>query len=392
MTKNFFKFFSSRFFLTISLVFFFVATIFLTLCTAHYKEKLQQQVHISINEELFQQKISQPPPRWMITQIEKDLAPFAKSKITSEMIEHFFRGDRIARYHLARFTIQNGHLSYSIDDQNIDSRQFRHTLAAIRKLNEITSLPDVDFVISIEDGYDRNPGFPHCPCLTFSKGRDVAPFVLMPDFKALTGYPSLREEILKAKQKYPWEQKNPKCFWRGASTGGFLTSSNWTSYPRCQLVILSSQFPQIIDARFATLVQCTPETAAFIKSQGLLSARVAQGDHLKYKYLIDVDGNACTFERLFWLLLSNSVTFKQNSSNIQWYYEGLEPYRHYIPVKTDLSDLLHQIEWARQHDSEARAIADRAQEFVKNNLSIEDVYLYLYHLFNRYASLQKTSE
>ena len=39
-----------------------------------------------------------------------------------------------------------------------------------------------------------------------------------------------------------------------------------------------------------------------------------------------------------------------------WEYE-LEPFTHYVPVNADLSDLVEKIEWARENDEEARAIA-----------------------------------
>ena len=73
--------------------------------------------------------------------------------------------------------------------------------------------------------------------------------------------------------------------------------------------------------------------------------------------------------------------------NVQWYYGGLEPYRHFVPVKEDLSDLLEKIHWAETHDAEAKEIADRATEFTRENLASEDTLVYLYHLLVKYASL-----
>jgi hypothetical protein len=45
--------------------------------------------------------------------------------------------------------------------------------------------------------------------------------------------------------------------------------------------------------------------------------------HMKYKYLISLDGNGAPWLRVPWILLSNSVLIKQDSENIQWFYPGL---------------------------------------------------------------------
>ena len=111
-------------------------------------------------------------------------------------------------------------------------------------------------------------------------------------------------------------------------------------------------------------------------------------NHLEYKYLVDVDGNSCSFERYFWVLLSNSLVLKQITPNIQWYYSALNPYEHFVPVKEDLSDLLEKYEWALSHDLEAKKIAQNATEFAKENLSTEDVFLYMHCLLKEYARLQ----
>ena len=44
-----------------------------------------------------------------------------------------------------------------------------------------------------------------------------------------------------------------------------------------------------------------------------------------------------------------------------WYYDRLEPWRHYVPVAADLSDLVERIEWCRGHTAECRAIAQAGQ-------------------------------
>ena len=43
---------------------------------------------------------------------------------------------------------------------------------------------------------------------------------------------------------------------------------------------------------------------------------------------------------------------------MDFFYAELQPWKHYVPVKADLSDLKARHEWAEAHQAEARAIAE----------------------------------
>ncbi|MBU6383829.1 MAG: hypothetical protein KGQ49_00295 [Verrucomicrobia bacterium] len=337
---------------------------------------------IELDPVVLQRKLQEEPPAWMLEQIRSDLSAYP-SGITKAMIDEGFSGKRIEDFNLVRFTIKEGHITVAHDEKNLSSRHFRELLGCISKLNQHVRLPDVDFVVSLEDGFEGNPGIG--PAFVFAKRADVASLILIPDIKALVGYSKLREMIPEANDKHPWETKIAKSFWRGSTTGGYSTLADWDRLARAQLVLLSLAHPEAVDARFHHVAQCDPEVPLLMKAKGMVSKSVSRPDHLKYKYLVDVDGNSCSYERYFWLLLSNSVVLKQVTPNIQWYYRALEPYKHYIPVKEDLSDLLEQIEWAKNHDMEAKLIAEESTQFAQNNLGPEDTALYLYLLLQEYA-------
>jgi len=365
----------------------FVVIFSLTHTLSHYKHKSRNpfQVNIPLNVSLFEQKLAKEPPEWMIQQIQSDLNSYEKTKISKDALDLFFQGERIRNLNLIRFTLQNRQISCSLDESHLESRQFRHILAAIKKLNQLTVLPDVDFIVSLEDGFTEELGI---PLFVYAKAKTVSSLILMPDFKALTGYPTLRKQIEKGNQKWPWQDKITKAFWRGSTTGGWLTLFNWDQIARVKLAILAQSHPKKVDARITKVVQCDLEIPQLISEKGLLGKMISQQDHLKYKYLIDVDGNSCSFERYFWALLSNCLVLKQMTPNIQWYYGALKPYEHFIPVKEDLSDLLEKIEWAQTHDQEAKQIAENATRFVKNELAVEDILVYMTHLLREYAKHQ----
>lgn len=101
-------------------------------------------------------------------------------------------------------------------------------------------------------------------------------------------------------------------------------------------------------------------------------------DHTKYKYLIDCGARGYS-GRLKYLLHSNRPLFivEREKEKQEYFFSDLIPYFHYIPVKNDLSDLLHQYEWAERNYSKALQIAENAREFCLENLNIEAVINFL---------------
>ena len=91
---------------------------------------------------------------------------------------------------------------------------------------------------------------------------------------------------------------------------------------------------------------------------------------VSYKGQIDVDGNANAWSGLYWKLRSNSVVLKVASpkQHKQWYYDRLIAWKHYLPVKSDLSDLRPMVEFLLDKKNEANvtAVAREATALAKS--------------------------
>ena len=69
-------------------------------------------------------------------------------------------------------------------------------------------------------------------------------------------------------------------------------------------------------------------------------------DHFKYKYLLSIDGWTAAWGRLPWILNSNSLLVKHNSTKVQWFYgEMIENY-HYMSLNDFNESLVEFYEWA----------------------------------------------
>lgn len=77
---------------------------------------------------------------------------------------------------------------------------------------------------------------------------------------------------------------------------------------------------------------------------------------LQHKYQINVDGTVAAY-RLPYLLVGDSVVLKQDSIYYEHFYNELQPWKHYIPIKSNLSDLLEKLQWAKDHDEEVRSVS-----------------------------------
>lgn len=102
--------------------------------------------------------------------------------------------------------------------------------------------------------------------------------------------------------------------------------------------------------------------------------------YLQYKYQLNIDGTVAAY-RFPYLLAGNSVVFKQDSPFYEHFYKQLEPMKHYIPIKRDLSDLVEKIRWAIKNDKKVKDISKEAQRFVNENLLPADVLCYHVQLF-----------
>ncbi|XP_057667646.1 protein O-glucosyltransferase 2-like isoform X2 [Diorhabda carinulata] len=106
----------------------------------------------------------------------------------------------------------------------------------------------------------------------------------------------------------------------------------------------------------------------------------------QYKYQLAIDGTVATY-RMPYLLAGGSLVFKPESKYFEHYYKDLKPNVHYVPVKSDISDLIEKIKWAINNDKEAKKIASNAQKFVNENLLPKNIFCYYFHLFNEFSKI-----
>jgi hypothetical protein len=209
------------------------------------------------------------------------------------------------------------------------------------------------------------------PILAFGSALNDPYSILMPDpaFIGSRGHSEDRARIEEMHKIFPWNLKQPTVFWRGTSTGSGLTGDDWKEVPRIALCLKAKEIGdnRKIDCGISKLISFSkPEHEKRIVELDILKGYVPFEEFLKYRYQVDVDGFANAWISCFSKLASHSLTLKVESTQRQWYYHRLQPWKHYIPLASDLSNLGEVLTWLPSHDAEAQQIAENAASLMSS--------------------------
>jgi hypothetical protein len=192
-------------------------------------------------------------------------------------------------------------------------------------------------------------------------------FHLVPDtdFLRSRSYRDIRAAY--AANAVPWAERVPLAFWRGSTTGR-AQGEGWRTLPRIQLCEIAAERPDLFDARVSHVVQLNSKAAGEIEARGLMGDFVPATRFNRWRHQIDIDGNSNAWGSLFAKLLSGSPVLKVASPVgwQQWYYDRLEPWKNFVPVATDMSDLIAKLQWLRDHENEAQQIGNNGRALAES--------------------------
>jgi hypothetical protein len=186
-------------------------------------------------------------------------------------------------------------------------------------------------------------------------------YFLVPDciFVPSRGYSYARQ--IYRENSLAWENRSAAALWRGATTGIPAAPGDWRSLERIRLCELGRRYAPtgLIDTGISSIIQFhDPAVVQEIRGSGLLRDPIPWQDWGRYKYQIDIDGNSSPWSNLFQRLLTGSPVLKVQSSRglQQWFYDELVPWRNFVPIASDMSDLMDKIGWLSRNDTIAQRI------------------------------------
>ena len=120
--------------------------------------------------------------------------------------------------------------------------------------------------------------------------------------------------------------------------------------------------------------------------ENLQAAGLGEEEQARYKYVVNIQNNGFA-DRMWRILALKVVVLQEMHAFREFFYDMLIPWVHYVPIKTDLSDLCEKIQWLKDNDEKARDIAENAHAFVRDQLSLDNINLYVATLVHRIGEL-----
>lgn len=187
----------------------------------------------------------------------------------------------------------------------------------------------------------------------------------------------------------PWEEREPRAVFRGSLTGPIPDN------PRLSLFALGQQYPNYLDI---DIIDSSVRPQIWNYNVYEFPATGSNGTYTtlsqqinRFQIIIHIQGHVQAF-RLGHLLELPVVVLKVECATSLWYESELIPWVHYVPVASDLSNVIEQIEWCRTHVVECKQMIRKSTEFAETMLSWNGCLLHTARKLQAYSCIPLTSE
>lgn len=212
---------------------------------------------------------------------------------------------------------------------------------------------------------------------------------------------------------YDWKAKISKLYWRGSTTGGFSRDGGWRRQHRQQMVrqlnaldsakilrdvnkdsgiggaeshwetkeVPRPDFENSMDVHFSHVGQCDPGDCDAQREFFTIAPEEDQQNAWKFRYLLDMDGNAFS-GRFYAFLKSKSLVFKMSVFR-EWHEEWIKPWVHYVPLSLRGEEALEAVRWfsaEEQGQAQAVQIAEKGREWADKALRNGDFEAWFFRL------------
>jgi len=100
---------------------------------------------------------------------------------------------------------------------------------------------------------------------------------------------------------------------------------------------------------------------------------IPRKDMIQYRYILDIDGNASTWDATAWKLNSGSVIMKSESAWTQWFYNEYQPWSHFVPLNEDFSDIQEKFKWCESHPDECQTMINNCKKLFQKVYRLNNV-------------------
>ncbi|XP_058778302.1 uncharacterized protein LOC131652464 [Vicia villosa] len=317
--------------------------------------------------------------RW----IHEDLKPWKEKGISRETLEN---AKKTAHF---RLVVKNGrgyveNYRESIQTRSVFTiwgilqllRRYPGKVADMEMMFDCNDKPVVP--VGLYDGHGPNvtgppPVFGYC---IDRWTRDI----VFPDW-SFWGWPEINirpwehvlKEIKKGNEKVEWKDREPYAYWKGNP----YTAATRLDFLNCNVSTDHDWNLRIF-------------TQDWIKEskQGFNHSNLA--DQCTYRYKVYIEGYAWSVSEKY-ILACDSPTLFVKPRYLDFFTRSLQPLQHYWPIKENdkCKSIKHAVDWGNNNNQKVQEIGKSGSKFVHEDLNMDYIYDYMFHLLNEYAKLLK---
>ncbi|KAH1151975.1 hypothetical protein GYH30_045456 [Glycine max] len=313
--------------------------------------------------------------RW----IHEDLRPWARTGITQDMVE---RAKQTANFRLIILKGRAYLETYSRPYQTRDVFSIWGILQLLRRYPG--KIPDLELMFDCEDWpvvlADRynGPNVEQPPPLFRYCGNDATLDIVFPDWSFwgwaeinIKPWHILLGELKEGTTRIPWLNREPYAYWKGNPA---------VAQTRQDLIKCNVSENQDWNARLFAQDWFRESQEGFNKSD--------LPSQCTYRYKVYIEGSAWSVSQKY-ILSCDSTTLLVKPKYYDFFTRGLIPVHHYWPIKDDdkCRSIKFAVDWGNNHKQRAHQIGKVASDFIQEEVKMDYVYDYMFHLLNSYAKL-----
>ncbi|CAI9092217.1 OLC1v1027405C1 [Oldenlandia corymbosa var. corymbosa] len=315
--------------------------------------------------------------RW----IHDDLWPWRETGITEDMVR---RAGATANF---RLVILNGTAYLETYDRSFQTRD-RFTLYGILQLlrRYPGQLPDLDLMFDCDDlpvvrkESHSAPGAPAPPPVFHYCRDDSTLDIVFPDW-SFWGWPeinvkpwrTLSKDLQDANKRISWVNREPYAWWKGNPHMG---------QSRPDLMKCNVSDKEDWGARLYNQDWIEETKQGFNQSD--------LSNQCTHRYKIYIEGASWSVSEKY-ILACDSLTLLVTPRYFDFFTRSLMPLKHYWPIKDHdkCRSIMHAVDWGNSNKETAQFIGKAGSDFIRENLKMDYVYDYMFHLLSEYAKLLK---
>ncbi|XP_010255431.1 PREDICTED: O-glucosyltransferase rumi homolog [Nelumbo nucifera] len=313
--------------------------------------------------------------RW----IHEDLRPWKESGITREMVE------RARTKSNFRLVLVDGRLYYEKYSSSFQTRDVFTLWGILQLLRRYPGrLPDFDIMFNCNDrpvirsrDYE-GPNATAPPPLFHYCGDDWTLDIVFPDW-SFWGWPEINikpwipllKDLKEGNQRIKWDKREPYAYWKGNPK---------VCKARQDLVRCNVTDKQDWNGRFYVQNWVRESRQGFKKSN--------LADQCTHRYKVYIEGAAWSVSEKY-ILACDSPTLLVTPHFYDFFTRSLLPGHHYWPIKDNdkCRSIKFAVDWGNKHKNQALAIGKAGSNFIQEELKMNNVYDYMFHLLSEYSKL-----